>query len=202
VIETIGWNLAGMGLAHTGQLPSDSARAGGIAGFYDTGDDHESLTRRPRDRQDNATPSGNAMITTVLLKLSDLAMAHRYADVAQENLGAVQRFMAQAPLGFGQWLIALDYALSRPFEIAIVGSPDDEATQQLLGAAMAGFQPHQVVAYGPAAQARGTGPAPAVPLLEDRGLVDGQPTAYVYRDFVCQSPITEPEALQRVIEST
>ena len=31
-------------------------------GFYDTGDDHEELFVRPRNLQDNATPSGSAMI--------------------------------------------------------------------------------------------------------------------------------------------
>jgi uncharacterized protein YyaL (SSP411 family) len=164
-------------------------------GFYDTAADAERLIARPRDLQDNATPSGNSMMAAVLLKLSDLAMVHRYAEVARENLAAVQEYLTRAPLGFGQWLVALDYALSRPFEIAIVGPPGDEATQRLLAAAMAGFRPHQVVAYGPASRK-----APAVPLLEDRGLVDGQPAAYVCRDFACQAPVTEPDALVAQLE--
>jgi len=165
-------------------------------GFYDTAADSEALIARPRDLQDNATPSGNSMMATILLKLSDLAMTHRYAELARENLAAVQDYLARAPLGFGQWLVALDYALSRPFEIAIVGPPDDEATRRLLGAATSGFRPHQVVAYGPAGQE-----APAIPLLEDRVLVDGRPAAYICRDFACQAPVTEPEALQRALEA-
>jgi uncharacterized protein YyaL (SSP411 family) len=165
-------------------------------GFYDTASDAEQLIARPRDLQDNATPSGNAMMATVLLKLSDLAVTHRYAELARENLAAVKDYLARAPLGFGQWLVALDYALARPFEIAIVGPPDDEATRRLLGAATSGFRPHQVVAYGPAGQE-----VPAVPLLEDRDLVNSRPAAYVCRDFACQAPVTEPEALQRTLEA-
>jgi hypothetical protein len=47
--------------------------------------------------------------------------------------------------------------------------------------------------------------AAAVPLLEDRDLVDGQgerarPAAYVRRDFVCQVPVTEVEALRAQLE--
>jgi hypothetical protein len=80
----------------------------------------------------------------------------------------VQDCLAGAPPGFGQWQVAPDYRLSHPFEIAIVGSPEDEATQRLLSPAMWGFWPHQVIAYGlPDQEAR------AVPLLEDRALVDG-----------------------------
>jgi uncharacterized protein YyaL (SSP411 family) len=166
-------------------------------GFYDTATDAEQLIARPRDLQDNATPSGNAMMATVLLKLSGLAVAPRYAELARRNLGALQDYLARAPLGFGQWLVALEYALSRPFEIAIVGPPDDEATRRLLGAATSDFRPHQVAAYGPAGQE-----APAVPLLEDRDLVDGRPAAYVCRDFACQAPVTDPEVLRAALEQT
>jgi uncharacterized protein YyaL (SSP411 family) len=91
--------------------------------------------------------------------------------------------------------VALDYALSRPFEIAIVGPPTDRVTRQLLGVAAAGFRPHQVVAYGRAGQK-----APVVPLLADRALVDDRPAAYVCRDFACQAPVTEPEALRARLE--
>jgi uncharacterized protein YyaL (SSP411 family) len=166
-------------------------------GFYDTATDAEQLIARPWDLQDNATPSGNAMMATVLLKLSGLAVAPRYAELARRNLGALQDYLARAPLGFGQWLVALEYALSRPFEIAIVGPPDDEATRRLLGAATSDFRPHQVAAYGPAGQE-----APAVPLLEDRDLVDGRPAAYVCRDFACQAPVTDPEVLRAALEQT
>jgi uncharacterized protein YyaL (SSP411 family) len=171
-------------------------------GFYDTAADAEALVARPRDLQDNATPSGNSMMATVLLKLSGLAVAPRYAELARQNLAAVQDYLGRAPLGFGQWLVALNYALSRPFEIAIVGPPSDQSTRQLLGVAMSGFRPHQVVAYGPAGLA-----AAAVPLLQDRNLVAGEgeqthPAAYVCRDFVCQAPVTDSEALQAVLQQT
>jgi len=73
-------------------------------GFYDTSDDHETLITRPRDLQDNATPSGNAMAVTVLLKLAGFTNDMRYADVAHQALAQMQPMMAQHPLGFGQWL--------------------------------------------------------------------------------------------------
>src|SRR5258708_5406939 len=39
-------------------------------GFFDTGDEHETLIARPRSVQDNATPSGNSMMAKVLSKLA------------------------------------------------------------------------------------------------------------------------------------
>jgi hypothetical protein len=160
-------------------------------GFYDTQSLGEVLFTRPRDLQDNATPSGNAMITTVLVKLADLALMPRYGDVARQNLGAVERLMAQVPLGFGQWLVAADYVLSQSLEIAIVGPPGDDGARALLEVAMSGFRPHQVVAHGPAQTTDAT-----VPLLDGRTLVRGRSAAYVCRDFTCQPPVTEADELR------
>ena len=163
--------------------------------FYDTSDDHETLITRPRDLQDNATPSGNAMAITVLLKLAGLTNDLRYADIAHKALGQIQSTMAQHPLGFGQWLQALAYALSEPREIAIVGDPDAADTRGLLSVVRSGYRPFQVVALGtPDAQHS------PVALLQGRGLVDGHAAVYVCRDFVCQAPVTDPAKLRAQLE--
>jgi uncharacterized protein YyaL (SSP411 family) len=111
--------------------------------------------------------------------------------------------MACYPPGFGQWLQALAYALSKPREIAIVGDPDAAGTQALLRVVRDGYRPFQVIALGSPdsgnAADRVTGIA-AVPLLQDRGLVDGRAAAYVCRDFACQAPVMRPEALRHLLD--
>jgi uncharacterized protein YyaL (SSP411 family) len=131
------------------------------------------------------------MAVTALLKLAGFTNNLRYVDIAHQSLALMQSMQAQYPLGFGQWLQALAYTLSKPREIAIVGDPDSTDTQALLGAVRDGYRPFQVVALGE--------PSPKgaqVPLLQDRSLVEGRPTAYMCREFVCQAPVTEPEGLQ------
>jgi len=181
------WFVAAQELAET-MLTHFQAPDGG---FYDTSDDHETLITRPRDLQNNATSSGNAMAVTALLKLAGFTNELRYVDMAHQALVQMQPMMSQYPLGFGQWLQALSYALSKPKEIAIVGDPDSADTQALLRIARDGYRPFQVIALG----AQDTQPA-AIPLLQDRGLVKGRAAAYVCRDFTCQAPTTEPEVLQ------
>jgi uncharacterized protein len=58
--------------------------------LYDASDDHETLITRPRDLQDNATPSGNAMAVTALLKLAGFTNDVRYVDVAHQALAQMQ----------------------------------------------------------------------------------------------------------------
>jgi uncharacterized protein YyaL (SSP411 family) len=181
------WFFAAQELAETMlEHFADSQRT-----LHDTSDDHETLITRPRDLQDNATPSGNAMAVTALLKLAGFTNELRYVDVAHEALAHMQSMTGQYPLGFGQWLQALAYALSKPRETAIVGDPDSADTQALLGVVRDGYRPFQVVALGGADMQ----PA-AVPLIQDRGLVSGQAATYVCRDSACQAPVTEPESLR------
>jgi uncharacterized protein YyaL (SSP411 family) len=164
--------------------------------LYDTSDDHESLITRPRDLQDNATPSGNAMAVATLLKLDGFTNDLRYVDITYKAVAKLQGMMAQYPLGFGQWLQVLGYALSQPGEIAIVGEPQAAGTQALLTVVRSDHLPFQVVAVGtPGA------PPPAVPLLQHRWLVEGRAVAYVCRGFTCQAPVTEPERLRAQLES-
>ncbi|NTU62169.1 MAG: thioredoxin domain-containing protein [Chloroflexi bacterium] len=158
-------------------------------GFFDTSDDHEALVTRPKDLQDNAVPSGNAMAATVLLKLAAFTADELYYRHAEALLGALQPALIQSPLGFAQWLIALDFALGNPKEIAIVGEKQSSGVQALLDVIRAGYRPHQVVALG--APDRSS----AIPLLLDRSAIDKRATAYVCVRFVCQRPTSDPQAL-------
>ena len=88
-------------------------------------------------------------------------------------------------------MCALDFYLSNPKEIVVVGSREDPATQELLHQVFRRFLPNKVVAgYEPG----GASPSDIL-LLEDRGMVAGRPTAYVCQNYACQMPVTEPEAL-------
>lgn len=162
-------------------------------GFYDTSDDHEALITRPRDLQDNATPSGNAMAVTALLKLAGLSSEPRYVELAHQTLAQIQPMMAQYPLGFGQWLAALSYALSHSREIVIIGQPQAPDTIALLGIAQDGYQPHQIVAVG----------APdsdmSIAAFQDRGRIGNRATAYVCANFACQAPVADPDGLRALL---
>ncbi len=159
-------------------------------GFYDTADDHETLVVRPRNLQDNAVPSGNGMTAYVLLHLAALSVRPELADPARASLGEVQPMLARYPLAFGQWLLALDFALADPWEIAVVGDPEAEDTRALL-AVLSGYRPHQVVAVGP--------PGAPVPLLADRPMLGGRATAYLCQGGVCREPVTDPERLRALL---
>ncbi|MCU0521607.1 MAG: thioredoxin domain-containing protein [Anaerolineae bacterium] len=179
--------LADEMIAHFGAWSDDGER---IVGFYDTADDAGSLVIRPRENQDNAVPSGSAMAATVLLKLGRLWDEACYEDIAVRSLGSMQSLLVQHPLGFGQWLVALDSATAATVEVAIVGDVTAKDTRALVGVAQGPYAPHRLVVAGP-------GPVPG--LLAHREQVSGRATAYVCRNRACLPPVTEPDRLREML---
>ena len=167
-------------------------------GFYDTGRDHEDLVVRPRDVFDNATPCGSSVAVDMLLRLSVFTGDGEYSRRASSALRAMRQYLIRAPNGMGHWLCALDFYLSTPKEIAIVGTLDDPATKSLLRTVHGGCLPNKVLA-GASPEAAQVNPS-STPLLEGRTLVDNRPTAYVCQNYACQLPVTDPESLARQLE--
>jgi len=164
-------------------------------GFFDTSDDHEPLVTRPKDTQDNAVPSGNAMTVTVLLKLAALTGENRYAEIAEAALRSMQPLLARYPTGFAQWLCALNFSLGQPKEIALVGDPSAADMRALLQVIFGAYRPFKVVAL------KRPGEESLIPLLANREAKNGKATASVCYNFVCQLPVTDAEALRQQLEN-
>ena len=159
-------------------------------GFYDTGRNHEELVVRPRDVFDNAQPCGGSVASDVLLRLAVITGNDEYSRKAVPPMRALSELMSRAPAGTGRWLAALDFYVSTPKEIAIVGPREDAATARLLDEVFGRYLANRVVVWAP-----GEGQGAAGPLLEGRGMIGGAPTAYVCENYACQLPVTDPEAL-------
>ncbi len=164
------------------------------AAFYDTSADHEELVTRPRDVYDSAAPSGNSVAVDVLLKLSVLLDREDYRRRAEAVLEGLSGAIARISGGFGRLLSALDFYMSTPYEVAVIGNPEAPDTKALLEAVYSAYLPNKVVA------GRSEGDEEAsrlVPLLADRSVRDGRATAYVCVQYACQSPTTDAEELKR-----
>jgi uncharacterized protein len=151
-------------------------------GFFLTPADGERLVARQKSFDDNPTPSGNSMLAFVLLRLARIWGDEELEREAEGVLRLVRDAIPRAPSAFGWALCALDLQLSPPRELAIVGPPESEIAR----AALAGYDPNAVVAFGPADD---------VPLLDGKTLVDGLPAVYACERFACRAPATDPAAL-------
>ncbi|HKV42744.1 MAG TPA: thioredoxin domain-containing protein, partial [Blastocatellia bacterium] len=159
-------------------------------GFYFTASDHEELIARVKEYFDNAIPSGNSVAALVLLKLALLTGDNRYQRPALAILRMMQQAVSRYPAGFGYLLSALDFYLSEPKEIAIVGKPGSHEVIQFIREIYSRYIPNKVVALS---EPDDKSIADTVQLLRGRKAIENKPTVYVCRDYTCMAPVTTPE---------
>jgi uncharacterized protein len=167
-------------------------------GFFYTGKSHEELIVRSKDFLDNATPSGNSVAAEVLLYLSSLTANEDYARKAVTIFRLLSDPLKRYASAFGRLLGALDFYLSTPKEIAIIGELEKPETRELRREVWGRFLPNKVVAQTAGNDARA---AQVVPLLLNRTMVDGRPTVYVCEHYTCQQPVTSAVELARQLSS-
>ncbi|MEV8230737.1 thioredoxin domain-containing protein [Streptomyces sp. NPDC079167] len=154
--------------------------------LFDTADDAERLIRRPQDPTDSATPAGWTAAAGALLSYAAHTGSEAHRTAAEGALGIVGALGPKAPRFIGWGLAVAEALLDGPREVAVAGPVGGE----LHRTALLGRAPGAVVAAGETADA-GT----EFPLLVDRPMAGGEPTAYVCRHFVCDAPTTDAEEL-------
>ncbi|MFC9205209.1 thioredoxin domain-containing protein [[Kitasatospora] papulosa] len=150
--------------------------------LFDTADDAEQLIRRPQDPTDNATPAGWTAAAGALLSYAAHTGSEAHRAAAEGALGVVGALGPKAPRFIGWGLAVAEALLDGPREVAVAGPVNGE----LHRTALLGRAPGAVVAVG-----EGPDAGSEFPLLVDRPLAGGAPTAYVCRHFVCDAPTTD-----------
>jgi uncharacterized protein YyaL (SSP411 family) len=150
-------------------------------GLYTTAEDAETMVVRQKDLVDNATPSANSMAAHGLLRLAALTGEQRYANHADRILQLLATVIEQHPAAVSNALLAIESRHRGIVELAIIGdAPDLVRTAQIL------WRPDLVLAWGEPFDS---------PLWHARD----EGFAYLCRDFACQRPVSDPEALYEQI---
>ena len=165
------------------------------SGFYFTGRAHETLIARTKDPYDNATPSGNAMAVTGLLRLVKLTGRMDLQEKVEATLKLYRGLLASSPGAVGQMLVAYDFHLGPVQEFAVVGSLEEEETRRVLRAVRSGFRPNKVVALK---DPRSEPAEELLPLLAGKS-AQGGVTTYVCESFTCKAPLIGAAALEEAL---
>ena len=170
------------------------AQAGG---FFYTGNTHETLIARAKDPHDNATPSGNAVATTALLRLATLTERADLREKAEQTLILFRGLLESSPAAAAQMCIALDYYLGPVEEFVLVGDPSNSETQKTRRLLAKTFRPRRVLA-GKSDRPTRNGVDKLLPLLANRS-AQGVATVYWCEQGICKAPIIGSRALEQVL---
>jgi uncharacterized protein YyaL (SSP411 family) len=162
--------------------------AGG--GFWQSGADTPHLLMRVKEDYDGAEPSGNAVASLALLRLSTLCARPDWREAAEKTLRLFAQKLHQTPQVVPFLLCALDFALQEPKRVVVVGDWLCGSTRALLSHAHAVFEPHRVILgnHGPVDPFART-----LPGDEERSL------AYLCTGNACQPPTREGSGVREFL---
>jgi uncharacterized protein YyaL (SSP411 family) len=166
------------------------------AAFFYTGKSHEQLISRTKPVFDASIPSGNSMAAQLLLRLYHYLNHDDYLNKAEAILRSYRDAMAAQPFGLAHMLGALDFYLSKPKEIVIVGEPTDPDTVKLINGVHSSFLPNYTLQ-----RVRPYESVEEIPLLKGKGQLDGKATAYVCHNFTCSRPVNRWEDLKPLLDA-
>ena len=166
-------------------------------GFFDTAEGKTGLLIRPKEIQDNVTPSGNALAAHALLLLSAYDYNSEYRSYAEKMMGMAIDLASHYPRGFSYWLQVMDFAVEQVQQIALIfPSENDALASKFEKSIWEDFRPHTILASSvePA-------PSESPTLLLDRPLKNNMVTAYICRGFVCQNPVNSLDEFRSQLRS-
>ncbi len=150
---------------------------------------------RPKDFQDNATPSENSLAADGLLRLAALTGEAGYEERAARWIASLAPVLGEHPTAFAYLLGAFERLVTPSLEVAVVGALDDAGTVALQSEIRRRLLPASVRVTAdpdPATVSRRCSP--------DRGAVD-RPTAYVCERYACRRPATDPAELRAQLDA-
>ncbi|RIV24040.1 thioredoxin domain-containing protein [Fibrisoma montanum] len=155
--------------------------------FFFTDKNGEELIARRKELFDNVIPSSNSIMAGNLYALSLLLERPAYAERADRMLGRVQPLVQQNADYLTNWAALYALRVRPTAEIAIVGQDAETYRRQI----DAEFYPNKVLC--------GTTSQSELPLLQQRGPIDGKTAVYVCYNRACQLPVTSVEEVWRMV---
>jgi len=165
-------------------------------GFADTARDHEALIARPRELQDGATPSGNAVMADVLIALGIYRADDTLPAQTEAILRSLATVMREHPLFMGRHLAALTRWLSPCQELVLVGDQTSSAFTSLRTSVAARYEP--LVVQGISSDEEQV--ALRFPMLMARPVPHGEAAAYLCEGMTCLPPVASAEELVALLD--
>ena len=169
-------------------------------GYFTTSGKDASILLRSKEAYDGAEPAANSVAALNLLRLSSMLGRADWRERARMTLRAFGRQLIQDPSGMPQLVVALGWLHAKALQIVIAGKPDAPDTQAMLREAQRRVVPGQSVLLAD----RGAGQAffaQHLEVMKDMVPLNGQATAYLCKDIVCQAPTSDLATLVRLLSA-
>lgn len=157
--------------------------------FYTAEAQGQPLTRT-KSLHDNVLPSGTAVETVNLIRLSELSGSGELKQLAGEALSSCESAMKENPMGYAYMLCALDRYLNSNAQIVLISPRPTDLSAQMFATVNRHYLPNAMLLV------RSSGIARDEPeILRGKTGVDGSPTVYICHGHTCDTPVTDLKTL-------
>jgi uncharacterized protein YyaL (SSP411 family) len=157
-------------------------------GFYFTSKGTENAVLRRKQVYDGALPSGNSVALLNLLRLAQLTGDPKQKELASQTIKVFSEDVKRAPTAHAFMLIGVDFAVGPAYNVILVGAPQEDSTQEMLGSLRDRYLPNMVISLrSPSAAGLG------YKKIEDKA------TAYVCCDQTCMPPTNKIEKMLELL---
>ncbi len=146
--------------------------------FFFVGEGKEDLLLRKKELYDNATPSGNAVMMSNLLRLSIFFDEKQYHEIAKQGLEMMAGTLEKYPLSFGKWSHAAQMMAYPVKEVAILGEESFSMAKRI----NTSFIPNKVLMATLEQE-------DSLPLLDGR-YKNNETLIYLCNNYECRAPIS------------
>ena len=157
-----------------------------VGGFFLGSDHAEKLIVRSMTSYDGALPSGNSVAVNVLNQLARITGNMDWADKAAKTIQTFERDLDRIPSSHTHMLSGHIFDQNAK-EVVVVGE-DDDRTKAFLQSIRTKYEPNRVILFK-----NGDNLSSIAPWTDTQEPIDGKPTAYVCKNFVCNLPTNDLE---------
>lgn len=167
-------------------------------GFYFTPDFGEELIVRKKEIYDGAIPSGNSVSLMNLIKLSKITRDSDLTKFVDMQIKAFSEEIKDSPHAYTQFLYSLDFYLSSPCEVILVGRKDEIQKTAMVKEINSFYKPNKIVIFKDIdnlSEIEST-----LNYLKDYKELNSKTTVYICENFACREPVNSIEDLKSLFE--
>lgn len=157
--------------------------------FYFSSRRQTDILVRKKEIYDGATPSGNAVMALLLLRLGIYFDYPEWKARAVKMMDALQEMAMKYPTSFGLWADLLQELTEGTPEIAVLGRDAQQSVREVLSS----YLPYRVICGSDTENQQ-------VAILRGKKLLPGETSFYLCKDYSCKAPVFSVESLKTLIK--
>ncbi|WMW22372.1 thioredoxin domain-containing protein [Methanolobus mangrovi] len=168
-------------------------------GFFHTSDEAEELIFRSKEVYDGAIPSGNSVCVLNLLKLAKITADTKLESIAHRTIQAFSQKVNATPIGYTQFMSALDFDMRDSLEIVIVGNQEDTDTGDITSFINERFIPGKILLLK--TEKEDDRLSDFAVYTKEMEMIDGKTTVHICQNHNCKLPSNDMDKIKEQIET-